>query len=217
MKKTMGQRYFTIINATLLIIASVLALYPILYVLFASFSDPAMFAKHTGLLFKPEGFSLEAYKAVFEKQEIFTGYKNTIIYLVAGTFINLVFTVSLAYVLSRPYLYWQKFMMVFVVFTMYFNGGLVPTYLLVQNLGLADTRWAILLPTAINTFNLILMRNGFMGIPVSLEEAAKIDGASPLQSLVKIILPLSMPTIAVVVLYYGVAHWNSWFQAMIYL
>ncbi|MEG2584189.1 MAG: carbohydrate ABC transporter permease, partial [Oscillospiraceae bacterium] len=121
------------------------------------------------------------------------------------------------YVLSRPYLYWQKFMMVFVVFTMYFNGGLVPTYLLVQNLGLADTRWAILLPTAINTFNLILMRNGFMGIPVSLEEAAKIDGASPLQSLVKIILPLSMPTIAVVVLYYGVAHWNSWFQAMIYL
>lgn len=216
-KRTPLQRTFTVVNTAVLAALALVTLYPLLYVVFASFSNPTLFAKHTGPLFWTQGFSLEAYKVVLEKPEILTGYGNTLFYVVIGTAVNMAFTISLAYVTSRPGLYWNKLIMLLIIFTMYFNGGLIPTYLLVQNLGLVDTRWAPILPTAISTFNLIILRTGFAGVPVSLEEAAKIDGASPFRIMVKIIFPLAMPTIAVIILYYAVQHWNSWFQEMIYL
>ena len=216
-KRTPLQRTFTVVNTAVLVALALVTLYPLLYVVFASFSNPTLFAKHTGPLFWTQGFSLEAYKVVLEKPEILTGYGNTIFYVVVGTAVNMAFTISLAYVTSRPGLYWNKVIMLLIIFTMYFNGGLIPTYLLVQDLGLVDTRWAPILPTAISTFNLIILRTGFAGVPVSLEEAAKIDGASPFRIMVKIIFPLAMPTIAVIILYYAVQHWNSWFQEMIYL
>ena len=216
-KRTPLQRTFTVVNTAVLAALALVTLYPLLYVVFASFSNPTLFARHTGPLFWMQGFSLEAYKVVLEKPEILTGYGNTLFYVVIGTAVNMAFTISLAYVTSRPGLYWNKVIMLLIIFTMYFNGGLIPTYLLVQNLGLVDTRWAPILPTAISTFNLIILRTGFAGVPVSLEEAAKIDGASPFRIMVKIIFPLAMPTIAVIILYYAVQHWNSWFQEMIYL
>lgn len=216
-KRTPLQRTFTVVNTAVLAALALVTLYPLLYVVFASFSNPTLFAKHTGPLFWTQGFSLDAYKVVLEKPEILTGYGNTIFYVVVGTAVNMAFTISLAYVTSRPGLLLNKPIMLLIIFTMYFNGGLIPTYLLVQNLGLVDTRWAPILPTAISTFNLIILRTGFAGVPVSLEEAAKIDGASPFRIMVKIIFPLAMPTIAVIILYYAVQHWNSWFQEMIYL
>ena len=216
-KKTFGERVANIIIVFLLLCFSLAALYPMLYVLFASVSDAGLFAKHSGPLLYPTGFSLSAYEKVFTKPEIYTGYGNTIFYVVVGTLISLFVTMTFAYVLSRKGLYWNKFLSVMALITMYFSGGLIPTYLVVKGLGLTDTRWAILLPTALSTYNMIIMRLGFASIPDSLEEAAKIDGASPMKTLFSIIIPLAMPTIAVIALYYAVAQWNSWFQAAIYL
>jgi len=216
-KESKGRIVFNIFNILILSLLAIVTIYPFLHVLFASFSDPIKFASYNGIMLKPVGFSLEGYKAVLERKDIYTGYANTLFYVVAGTGINMIFTVSLAYALSRQNLYWGKFLMIMVIITMYFGGGLIPTYLLVRGMGLTNTRWAIILPSAISTFNLIIMKSAFETIPVSLEEAAKIDGASPYTIMYKIILPLSLPTIAVIVLYYAVAHWNSWFSAMIYL
>ena len=216
-KRTTLQSAFIVVNTEVLAALALVTLYPLLYVVLASFSNPTLFAKHTGPLFWTQGFSLDAYKVVLEKPEILTGYGNTLFYVIVGTAVNMAFTISLAYVTSRPGLLLNKPIMLLIIFTMYFNGGLIPTYLLVQDLGLVDTRWAPILPTAISTFNLIILRTGFAGVPASLEEAAKIDGASPFRIMVKIIFPLAMPTIAVIILYYAVQHWNSWFQEMIYL
>ena len=216
-KKSMGERVFSVCNVLILLLLSVVTLYPFLHVIFSSFSDPAEYLKHTGLILHPLGFSLDAYKAVFEKPEIWTGYANTLFYVGVGTCVNMILTVSLAFTLSREHLYWNKILMKLIIFTMYFNGGLIPTDLLVQNMGMVDTRWAMIFPSAIVTFNLIVMINGFKAVPVSLEEAAKIDGASPMVIMARIILPLSMPTVAVIILYYGVQRWNEWFPAMVYL
>jgi len=216
-KRSLLERIFNVFNILLLAGLSLITLYPVLHVIFASFSDPVEYMKHTGIMTGPVGFSLEAYKRVLEKPEIYTGYFNTIYYVVVGTIINMALTVSFGYVLSRKNLYFNKFIMVMVLFSMYFGGGLIPTYLVVRSLGIMDTRWAVILPTAISTFNLIIMKTAFQGVPASLEEAAKVDGMSPLGILVKIMIPLTTPTIAVLVLYYAVYHWNTWFQAAIYL
>lgn len=216
-KRSLPEKLFNVFNILLLAGLSLVTLYPVLHVVFASFSDPVEYMKHTGIMTGPVGFSLEAYKRVLEKPEIYTGYFNTIYYVVVGTIINMALTVSFGYVLSRKNLYFNKFIMIMVLFSMYFGGGLIPTYLVVRSLGIMDTRWAVILPTAISTFNLIIMRTAFQGVPISLEEAAKVDGMKPLGILVKIMIPLTSPTIAVLVLYYAVHHWNTWFQAAIYL
>lgn len=216
-KRSLGEKAFGVFNTILLAGFSLLALYPMLYVLFASFSNPGQFAKHYGLLAYPTGFSTLAYEKVFQKPEIFIGYGNTLIYVVAGTLISLFITMTFAYVLSRKNLYWGRALSIVALITMYFSGGLIPTYLVVKNLGLIDTRWAILLPGAMGTYNMIIMRSGFASVPISLEESARIDGATPIKILFRIIIPLSMPTVAVIALYYAVAQWNSWFQAAIYL
>ena len=216
-KKTFSEKLFIFFNTIALVVISFIALYPMLYVVFASLSDPYEFMKNTGILFKPEGFSLLAYEKVLQKPEIATGYLNTLFYVGAGTALSIILTVSFGYVLSRKNLMLSRPIMIMVLFTMYFHGGLIPTYLLVKGLGLVNTRFAIILPTAIRTYNLIIMRTAFVSVPESLEEAAKIDGAGPLKILVSVIVPLIMPTIAVIMLYYAVAQWNSWFNAAIYL
>ena len=216
-KRSFAERAFSVVNTILLITLSLFSLYPVLHVLFASFSNSLEFMKHTGLMLKPAGFSLEAYKRVLNKPEIFIGYGNTIFYVLVGTSVSMLLTMSLGYVLSRSKLYFANKIMMLIVFTMYFHGGLIPTYFVVRGLGLTDTRWSVILPTAITTTNLIIMRTAFRGVPESLEEAAKIDGMGPLGILFKIIIPLTAPTIAVLVLYYAVAQWNGWFQAAIYL
>lgn len=195
----------------------IVTVYPLLYVLFASLSNPASFALHKGILLWPQKFSLLAYKAVCDNPMIGRGYLNTLIIVVGGTAINLLMTSLGAYVLSSPNLPYKRFMNLFVMFTMFFSGGLIPSFLVVSGMGLLDSYWAILLPGAISTYNMIVMRTSFETLPISLEESALIDGANELTVLVRIILPLSAPVVAVMLLFYGVGHWNSWFSAMIYL
>ncbi|MDK8189958.1 carbohydrate ABC transporter permease [Paenibacillus sp. UMB7766-LJ446] len=210
-------RIFTILNYTFLILLVTVTLYPLLYVLFASLSDSAQLLANKGLLWKPVGFSLEAYKSVLANPGIATGFRNTLFILVFGVIVNLFMTALGAYVLSRKNVMWNKVFMFFIVFTMFFGGGLIPLYLVVKGVGLLDTLWSTILPFAISTFNLIIMRTSFMGIPDSLEESAKIDGANHFTILFRIIIPLSMPVIAVMILYYAVDKWNGWFYASVFI
>ena len=215
-KKTYADYIFDSLNYLFLGILALVALYPFLYVVFASLSEPNKLMAKSGILFSPAGFSLTGYRFALEYPGIMKGYANTIFYVGVGTFFNVIATACFAYALATPN-YWRKIMMILVIITMFFNGGLIPTYLNIRRLGMLDTRWAILIPTLISAWNLIIMRTFFQGIPASLTESARIDGASHIGILFRIILPLSMPVVAVMVLYYGVAHWNSWFNAMIYL
>lgn len=198
-------------------LASLICLYPILYVVFASFSDSALLESYNGFLYRPLGFSLNAYSAVFDDREIWRGYANTILYVIVGTTLSVVLTALGAYAITRKKFLWRKPILIMVLITMFFNGGLIPNFLLVRAIGIYDTIWAVILPTAISAWNMFIMRTSFAGIPASIEEAAEIDGANQFQIFVKIILPLSLSVIAVMVLYYGVGRWNAWFNAMIYL
>ena len=216
-KDSIPERIFDGFNILILFLLMIVTVYPLLYVLFASLSNPASFALHKGILLWPQKSSLLAYKAVCDNPMIGRGYLNTLIIVVGGTAINLLMTSLGAYVLSRPNLPYKRFMNLFVMFTMFFSGGLIPSFLVVSGMGLLDSYWAILLPGAISTYNMIVMRTSFETLPISLEESALIDGANELTVLVRIILPLSAPVVAVMLLFYGVGHWNSWFSAMIYL
>lgn len=216
-KKTVGSVLFDAVNAIVLILLMIVTLYPFLYVVFSSVSDAKELVAHSGLLIKPVGFSLAAYDAVIKNDMIWLGYRNTLFYVIVGTAFNIVMTSMGAYVLSRKDFLWKNVLTTMVVITMFFGGGLIPTYLLMQKLGFVNSVWALIIPGAISTWNLIIMRTSFSSIPASLEESAKIDGANDFTILFKIIIPLSLPVIAVMVLYYGVAHWNAWFSAMIYL
>lgn len=216
-KNTFSRNLFLGIDVLIMIVLMVMCLYPILYVLFASLSDSGELMAYNGLLLKPIGLNLEAYKAVFKNPMIGKGYINTIIILVSGLFINLVMTTLAAYFLSKKNIMLKNFIMVLMLFTMYFSGGLIPSYITIKSLGLYNSLLALILPGAISTYNLIIMRTSFQGIPSELEEAAYLDGAGHLSIIWNVILPLSKAIIAVMVLYYGVAHWNSWFGASIYL
>lgn len=216
-KRSMGEKVFACFNVTFMVLLCLATLYPFIYILFASFSNPTEMASYRGLLFFPQGFSLDAYKAVIQNPMVLTGYRNTLFYVVAGTLINLLMTTLGAYALSRPNVYFKNQIMLVIVITMVFSGGLIPSFLLINNLGMLNTPWALLLPGAINSFNLIIMRTAFQSIPVSLEESARIDGANDWTIMTRIIIPLSMPVIAVMILWYAVGHWNSYFNALIYL
>ena len=217
MKRSGGEKVFATFNTLLLLGLVIVCVYPFVFVLFSSLSDPNRLIAHSGILLKPLGFSLKGYELVLNNPNIRTGYGNTIFYVIVGTTINLIFTTIGAYCLSRKNLLWGKIMMFIVTFTMFFNGGLIPTYLLVKSLGMVNTRWALLLPGAIWVWNLIVMRTSFQGIPDSLEESARIDGAGDITILIRIIVPVSKAVIAVMILFYSVGHWNSWFSAMVYL
>ncbi|CAH1200130.1 L-arabinose transport system permease protein AraQ [Paenibacillus allorhizoplanae] len=217
MKTSYSDRVFYTVNHVLLILLVIVTLYPLIYVTFASISDGAQLITHKGLLYRPLGFSLEAYHNVFKNPSILQGYRNTLFILVFGVTTNLIVTALGAYVLSRKNVMWNKVFIFIVILTMFFSGGLVPMYLVVKGVGLIDSLWATILPFAVNTFNLIIMRTAFMAVPESLEESAKMDGANHFVILFKIIIPLSMPVIAVMILYYAVEKWNGWFWASIFL
>ena len=211
-----------IIDAILAVVLSALAivmLYPMLYEVFVSFSEAGELVKARGILLHPLGFTFEAYKIVFGIKNIMVGYGNTLFVMVVGLAINLTMTSLGAYFISRKssQVKLLKPIMVLILFTMYFSGGLVTTCLTVKNLGLYNTRWALVIPNAISTYNMILLCSYFKSIPDSLEESVRIDGGGHFTILFKIVLPLSKPAMAVMFLYYGVSHWNSWFNAMIYL
>lgn len=216
-KKSIGERIFDASNVIIMILLMVVSFYPILHVLCASFSEPDQLMRHTGPLIHPLGFTLKGYSLVFQNPNILLGYKNTMIYLVLGTTVNIFMTSLGAYVFSRKRVMFGRPMFFIVAFTMYFGGGLIPSYILVKNLGMINSIWSMILPGAISTYNLIVMRTSFMAIPDSLEESARIDGANDFVILFRIILPLSKAVIAVMILFYAVGYWNSWFNAMLYL
>lgn len=167
--------------------------------------------------FWPKGINFESYKTILSDPLITRAYTNTIIYTVSGTLVNLFCTTLCAYPLSRRNLYGRSFFMGLITLTMFFSGGLIPTYLVIQKLGFINTIWAIILPGAISTYNMIIMRTFFQGIPDSLYESAYLDGANDIRVLFSIVLPLSVPIMATMVIFYSVGHWNSYFDALIYL
>lgn len=172
---------------------------------------------HSGLLWKPLGFETGGYRLVLKNPLIFSGCANTLLCVVAGTTINMILTTFAAYALSRKSFLLKKPLMMGIVFTMFFSGCLIPSYLVVNGLGLYDNRLAVLLPGAISAWNMIIMRTSFMAIPASIEESAKLDGANDFTILLRIVVPLSTAVMAVMVLFYAVGHWNAWFGALIYL
>ena len=216
-KPSASRRVFIVFNTAILILLSFICIAPVIHVLFASISDPILLGRSTGLLLRPLGFTTRGFELVLRNPNVVRGFFNSVFYVVAGVSINILLTSMGAYVCSRKTFALRNFVTFFIVFTMFFNGGLIPFYLLVMNLGIADTRWALLLPTAISAFNLIIMRTSFQSIPDSLEESGRIDGANDFIILFRIILPVSKAVVAVMVLLYAVFHWNSWFHAMIFL
>ncbi len=215
--KSKSSAFFDGFNSIFMAFLILLTIYPLIHVAFASVSNGVELLAHQGILLKPLGFSFAAYEMVFRNPMISKGYMNTLFIVIVGLFFNLTLTSFGAYALSRSSLKFKKPIMLFIIFTMYFHGGLVPFYLTVKDLGMLNSLWALIIPTAISTFNLIIMRTAFEAIPASLEESARIDGANDYVILFRIILPLSMPVVAVMILYYGVSHWNAWFNAMVFL
>ncbi len=217
MKRTTGEKIFNVFNIILMIGVIVTCLYPVYYTIVASVSNSDMLMAHRGILLTPLGMSFAAYEKIGQNSMVTTGFLNTFFVLITGVTINVLLTLLGGYFLSRKNVKWKNVFMVMVVITMYFNGGLVPTYLTVKSVGLENSLWSLIIPTAVNTFNLIIMRTGFQSIPDEMEEAARIDGAGHMTILFKICVPVIKATIAVILLYYAVGHWNSWFNASIYI
>jgi ABC-type sugar transport system, permease component len=211
-----GFSTFDIVNCIFLIIIAFITLYPMYYIFIVSISN-AQYISAGAVNFIPKGITWDAYKMVFKNQDIWTSYLNTIIYTLVGTAINVLVTAFCAFPLSRKDFYGRSFFTVFVILTMFISGGMIPLYLVINQLHLINTIWAIVLPPAISTYNMIIMRTFFANVPVSLQESAYIDGANDLHIFFKIILPLSMPIIATMTLFYSVSHWNSFFPALLYL
>ena len=216
-KRTPLEQVLHVINYVVVSAVAFLCLYPMLHVLFASISDPMRLLSHRGLMLYPQGFSLRGYEAVLRNPNILNGYINTFIYLFGGLAVSMLLTPLGAYALAcRDYPFRNVLVFLFV-FTMYFSGGLVPNFLVIKELGLYDSRLAIILPTAVSTYNLIVMRTSFNSVPRALQESAYLDGANDFTILFRIYIPCSKATIAVIALFYAVTQWNSWFNAMIYL
>jgi putative aldouronate transport system permease protein len=216
-RSSTGTYVFAAFNYTFLGLIALLCLYPMVFVLFASMSDNRLLMQHSGLLLRPLGISWAAYKAVFQNPMILLGYRNTLFVLVAGVLLSLLMTSLCAYFLSRKQVLFKKPIMMLITFTMFFSGGTIPFYLNLRDLHLTNTLWGLIIPFAINTYNMIILRTSFQAIPESLTEAAHIDGAGHFRILFSIIIPLSKSILAVMVLYYGIAIWNSWFWATVIL
>jgi putative aldouronate transport system permease protein len=208
--------WFTVVNTAFMVVVMFLTLAPYLNIVAKSFSDKKHLALNN-VTFYPKGFNLTTYSVITSDNLFWTSYRNTVFYTVVGTLICLAMTTMLAYPLSVARLKGKNILTTFVVFTMFFNGGMIPNYLLVRNLHMLNTVWAILIPGAISTFNVIIMRTFFESIPRELEEAAMVDGMSTFGILLKIVLPLSKPILATMALFYAVGAWNSWFGAFLYL
>ena len=216
-KRNIGEVVFDSLNVLFVGFLGIIMVYPMVYELFVSLSDPATLTKHRGIMLMPNGFTLSSYRLVFNNPLIISGYMNTIFILIVGTAISLLLTCFAAYFLTRRKAMWYKPVMVFMLVKMYFSGGLIPFYLTVRNVGLYDSVWALILPVAVSTYNVILLRSYFSSLPESLVESVFIDGGGHFTTLFRVMIPLSMSAMAVMVLYYGVGYWNSWFNAKIFL
>jgi ABC-type glycerol-3-phosphate transport system permease component len=218
MRLSASDKVFYVLDYILLGFCGVIVLLPLLNVFAQSLSDPVMvFAGR--VLFWPRHFTLTTFQSVLRNKNIITGFLNSVFYTVAGTGINLFMTVICAYPLSRPEFKGRNFLMLIFAFTMMFSGGMIPTYMLIRDLGLMNTRWVMLLPGALSVWNMILARTFFQNtIPKEMYESAELDGAGDIRILLSVILPLSTPILAVLTLFYAVSdHWNSYFDAMMYL
>ena len=214
--KTGERLNYNILIGLALILFAIVAFIPFYYAVMASLSDPKLIREGELLLF-PRGFSLAAYRRILENNRFIVCFENTVFRTIVGVIVNLALQTSIAYSLSRKYLPGRKFFMIFIIFSMMFNPGIIPTYLVVKGTGLLNTLWALIIPSAISTWNITLLRNFFEAIPESLEESAKMDGANDLTIFVRIILPLSLPSIATIGLFAAVLHWNSFMDAVIYI
>lgn len=210
-----GSLLFDSLNYALLLLLVIVTLYPIYYMAIISVSD-GLLVSRGDVRFFPSGFNLEAYKTILEDPAIIRSYGNTFLYTTLGTLINVALTALCAYPLTRK-LHGKTVFTVLIVLTMFFHGGMIPSYLVVNNLGLLDSMWAILLPPAINVWYMIMMRTFFAGIPGEIHESALMDGANDLVIFLRIVLPLSVPVLATMTMFYAVWHWNSFFPSMIYL
>ena len=216
-KRSFAERTFEVFNIILMCVICVIMLYPMIHVLCASFSSPEAISSYQGLLLFPKEFTIGAYRLMMKNPMILRGYLNTLIVLVSGITLNMLLTCFGAYVLSRKGFGASGKIMMMIVFTMYFSGGIIPFYFTVISLGMENSLLSLILPSAIATYNLIIMRTSFLSIPDSLEESARLDGAGHFTILFRIVIPLSKATMAVMILYYTVGHWNSWFNAMLFL
>ncbi len=208
---------FDITIKVLAVLIILVVMYPLVYVVSASFSNPLSITRGDVWLL-PKRFTLEAYRSVFGNSKILTGYKNTVMITSAATAINLIMTTLCAYPLSRRDFWGRNFFTIIITFTMFFSAGMIPNYLLIRNLDLIDNRWSLILPGAISVYNMLIMRNYFQNsVPEEIIEAATIDGCGNVQTLVRVVLPLSKSIYAVLVIFYAVSHWNSYFDAMVYL
>lgn len=215
-RESTGYIVFKYVNTIIMILICVITLYPFLYLVAQSFSSEEAITLGKVTLF-PVGFNINTYKSVLEKGDFLRSYKNTVIYAVIGTFLSLVFSCCLAYPLSKKELKGHKILTKFVIFTMYFSGGLIPNYVLMQRLHLVNHVAGFLIPSLISTYYVILMKSFFAQTPHELEEAGELDGLSPIGIFVRIVLPLSMPIIATMILFNAVGYWNNWYNAFLYL
>ncbi|RED41751.1 carbohydrate ABC transporter permease [Paenibacillus sp. VMFN-D1] len=217
MLETRSERITGIGIYVLLGVVTLIVLYPLFFVLIASVSNPGSVIRGEVWLW-PKGFSLIGYERLFGNKELLRGFMNTVMYTVVGTALNVVMTVAGAYPLSRADFKGRHFFTFLIVFTMFFGGGMIPTYLLIKSLGLLNTFWAMIIPSAVSVWNILIMRTFFQSsIPKEVQEAAFMDGCSNIKILLKVVLPLSGPVLAVMVLFYAVGHWNAYFSALLYL
>lgn len=215
-KDTRGYRAFSVVNAIVLVLVMIVTLYPFVNILAQSFSGEA-FITSGQVNLVPRGFNLDTYGTVMGDRLFWVNYRNTVVYTVVATAIAMVLTTTFAYAISKKHLRGRGLFIGLAVFTMFFNGGLIPNYVLINELGMTNTIWAIVIPNAISVFNLLVMKSFFENMPEELEEAAAIDGLSTYGTLLRIVLPLSKAVIATMVLFYAVSFWNSWFTAFLYL
>lgn len=216
-KKSPADRIFDWCNTILMLLLIFFTLYPMYYVLCASVTDNTYLVAHPGVLFWPRGFSLGAYQMAFDHPLILSGYKNTLLVLLLSLPLNIALTLACGYFLACKNVLFKKPITFFLMFTMFFSGGLIPAYLNQRSLGLYDNIWSLVIPGALSMYNAIICSTAIKGLPYELIESAYIDGAQDFTILFKIVAPLIMPTLAVLLLYYGVGHWNNWFQASIYI
>lgn len=214
---SVGSRIFDGFNVVLMLALCFVMLYPMWYVLCASFSDPETLVLHSGAVFYPLNFSTVNYDKVLSYRPIWQGYRVTVFVVIAGTTLNLLFTSLLAYVLSRKNLMLKKLMTGLCIFTMYFGGGMIPTFMVVKAVGLYNTIWALIIPGLISTYNMIVIRTAMQGVPDELSESASLDGANELTVFFRILLPMIKPTLAAIALFCAVGHWNSWTGALLYI
>ena len=211
-----ADRLYDAIVMLCILLLLLLILYPLWFVIIASFSNSSEVMKGN-VIFWVKDFSVEAYEKVLSDPKILSGYRNTIIYTVVGTLINLAGPIAIAYPLSRRDFVGRKTISVILTFTMFFSGGLIPTYLVYKQIGLINSPWVMMLPGMVNVYNMIVMRSFFESLPYEMHEAAFIDGCGNIQILVSIVLPLSLPIVAVMLIFYGVSHWNEYFNALVFI